>query len=106
MAFLILSWGMEFSRAFCMANRSLRFASGLPPPLLAATMISLASLVNRAPLSASILPFLRRMLCHFECPDTEQSSCAHYSLETIRDYSISQVGGQTTLGSTNLPRAA
>src|SRR5438552_67837 len=65
----MFSCGMELSRAFCTASRSRRLESGLAPPSLAAMMISRASLVKTLPRSASTLPFFRRILCHFECPD-------------------------------------
>src|SRR2546426_298702 len=60
---------MLVSRAFWIARRRRRLPSGLPPPCFAATMISRVTLVNVLPRSASILPFLSRMLCHLECPD-------------------------------------
>src|SRR5437773_1816364 len=66
---LMLSWGIECSRAFWIARRRRRLESGLPPPALAAIMISLASLVNRLPRLASCAPLRSRMLCHLECPD-------------------------------------
>src|SRR5262245_41694129 len=45
------------------------FPSGSPPPVLAATVISLMNLVNSLPRLASSAPFLCLILCHFECPD-------------------------------------
>src|SRR5437588_12376906 len=65
----MFSAGILLSRAFWTAIRRRTLASGLPPPALAATMISRASFVNALPRSASIFPFFKRMLCHFECPD-------------------------------------
>ncbi len=37
--------------------------------VLAATVISLDSLVNKTPFRASRIPFLCFMVLHFECPD-------------------------------------
>src|SRR4051794_26155826 len=89
----MLSAGMLASRAFWIAIRRRRFPSGLPPPAFAATMISRASLVNVLPRSASIFPFFKRMLCHFECPDIPCSfrACARDPRE---DYTIRRGEGQ------------
>src|SRR3954453_4667799 len=52
-----------------MALRRRALASGSPPPVRAATVISLINFVNSLPRLASSAPFLCLILCHFECPD-------------------------------------
>jgi hypothetical protein len=66
--------GIFSALAVAMAERSLGFASGSPPPILAATVISLISLVKILPRLASIAPFFLLMVLHLECPDTFTSS--------------------------------
>src|ERR1051326_585425 len=51
------------------AFRRRALPSGSPPPLRAATVISLINFVNNLPRLASSAPFLCLILCHFECPD-------------------------------------
>src|SRR5690242_13505160 len=51
------------------ALRRRALPSGSPPPLRAATVISLINFVNSLPRLASSAPFLCLILCHFECPD-------------------------------------
>src|SRR5450755_4437158 len=71
MARSMLSLGIELSRAFWMAFARVAFDSGSGPPSLAATMIARASLENSCPRLASAAPFLRLMVAHLLCPDTE-----------------------------------
>src|SRR5258705_2752518 len=52
-----------------MALRRRALASGSPPPVRAATVISLMNLVKMLPRFASVAPFLCLIECHFECPD-------------------------------------
>src|SRR5215212_1930173 len=52
-----------------MALRRRALASGSPPPVRAATVISLINFVNSLPRLASSAPFLCLILCHLECPD-------------------------------------
>src|SRR5215510_14601073 len=52
-----------------MALRRRALPSGSPPPVRAATVISLMNLVNSLPRLASSAPFLCLILCHLECPD-------------------------------------
>src|ERR1043166_2858361 len=65
----MVSFGMLPALASRIALRKRAFASGSPPPLRAATVISLINLVNSLPRLASSAPFLCLILCHFECPD-------------------------------------
>jgi len=58
MALSILSFGMFSAFALATASRSLEFASGSPPLILTAVVISLMSFVNIWPLFASAAPFL------------------------------------------------
>src|SRR5271169_4041880 len=69
MARLMLSWGILAPLAATMAERSLGFESGSPPPPRAAIMISLMMRVNAFPRLASVAAFLCLMVAHFECPD-------------------------------------
>src|SRR3954447_7214620 len=55
--------------ASAIALRRRALPSGSPPPLRAATVISLINFVNSLPRLASSAPFLCLILCHFECPD-------------------------------------
>src|SRR5687767_3939575 len=70
MARSMLSFGMEFSRAFSIAFASARLAAGSGPPSRAATMIARTSFENSCPRFASAAPFCRRIECHLLCPDT------------------------------------
>src|ERR1043166_7609643 len=65
----MVSFGILPALASLIALRKRAFASGSPPPLRAATVISLMNLVNSLPRLASSAPFLCLILCHFECPD-------------------------------------
>jgi hypothetical protein len=65
----MLSEGIFTLFAFSIAILNLALASGLPPPVLAAIVNSLASLVNTLPLTASSLDFLCLIFAHFECPE-------------------------------------
>src|SRR4029077_8198110 len=64
------SVGMLISRAFCIARRSRKLPSGLPPPSLAAIVISRLARVKAWPRFASTMAFLCLMPAHLECPDT------------------------------------
>src|SRR5687767_10134120 len=65
----MVSLGMLPALASRTALRRRALPSGSPPPLRAATVISLINLVNSLPRLASSAPFLCLILCHFECPD-------------------------------------
>src|SRR5207244_10780828 len=69
MARSIVSLGMLPALASRMALRRRALASGSPPPVRAATVISLINLVKSLPRLASVAPFLCLIECHFECPD-------------------------------------
>src|SRR5205807_7254238 len=106
------SAGILLSRAFWTAIRRRTLASGLPPPALAATMISRASLVNALPRSASIFPFFKRMLCHFECPDIHSplrlcqgNEKKLYHLGRFRSKPRHGVGGRGLFGESSQPLA-
>src|SRR5690349_18022044 len=66
----MLSFGIEYERAFSMAFWSARFAAGSGPPSLAAAMIARESFVKSAPRFASAAPFLCLIDDHLLCPDT------------------------------------
>src|SRR5689334_8159823 len=67
----MLSFGMEYDRAFSIAFCSARFADGSPPPSFAATMIARVSFEKSLPRFASAAPFLCLIDDHLLCPDTE-----------------------------------
>src|SRR5512143_2103099 len=69
MAFSMLSAGIEAFLAAWTAERSRGFDSTLPPPTLAAIVISLISFVKRRPRFASAAPFLCLIVLHLLCPD-------------------------------------
>src|ERR671932_483457 len=66
----MLSFGIEYERAFSIAFWSARFAAGSPPPSFAATMIARESFENSLPRFASAAPFLCLIDDHLLCPDT------------------------------------
>src|SRR5918912_2772638 len=66
----MLSFGIDASRAFSIALRSARFASGSGPPSRAATMIARASFEKSCPRRLSVTPLAWRIECHLLCPDT------------------------------------
>src|SRR5690349_3982417 len=65
----MLSFGIEYERAFSIAFWSARFPDGSPPPSRAATMIARVSLEKSLPRLASAAPFLCLIECHLLCPD-------------------------------------
>src|SRR3954453_9765971 len=66
----MLSFGIEYERAFSIAFASARFPSGSPPPSFAATMIARESFEKSLPRLASAAPFLCLIDDHLLCPDT------------------------------------
>src|SRR5689334_4719231 len=68
----MLSFGMEYDRAFSIAFCSARFADGSPPPSFAATMIARVSFEKSLPRFASAAPFLCLIVDHLLCPDTRR----------------------------------
>src|SRR4029078_1245172 len=65
----MLSFGIEFSRAFSMAFWSAMFPPGSGPPSRAATMIARVSFEKSWPRFASVAPFFRLIDAHLLCPD-------------------------------------
>src|SRR5437773_8805126 len=74
----MLSFGMEYDRAFSIAFCSARFPAGSGPPSLAATMIARESFEKSLPRFASAAPFLCLIDDHLLCPDTR---CLPYKIE-------------------------
>src|SRR4051794_8423730 len=68
----MLSFGMEYERAFSIAFCSARFPAGSPPPSRAATMIARVSFEKSLPRLASAAPFLCLIEDHLLCPDTHR----------------------------------
>src|SRR5581483_7533863 len=66
----MLSFGIEYERAFSIAFCSARFPAGSAPPSFAATMIARVSLEKSLPRLASAAPFLCLIDDHLLCPDT------------------------------------
>src|SRR5438477_9332781 len=65
----MLSFGMEYERAFSTAFCSARFPSGSGPPSFAATMIARESFEKSLPRLMSAAPFLCLIVDHLLCPD-------------------------------------
>src|SRR6187397_1995678 len=68
----MLSFGIEYERAFSIAFWSARFEPGSEPPSLAATMIARDSFEKSLPRFASAAPFLCLIVDHLLCPDTRR----------------------------------
>src|SRR5213595_1070704 len=68
----MLSFGMEYDRAFSIAFCSARLFTGSPPPSFAATMIARDSFEKSLPRFASAAPFLCLIEDHLLCPDTRR----------------------------------
>src|SRR5256885_15606921 len=68
----MLSFGIEYERAFSIAFCSARLPPGSGPPSLAATMIARDSFENSLPRFASAAPFLCLIEDHLLCPDTRR----------------------------------
>src|SRR6266540_7296276 len=66
----MLSFGIEYERAFSIAFCSARFPAGSAPPSFAATMIARESFEKSLPRFASAAPFLCLIDDHLLCPDT------------------------------------
>src|SRR5205814_5444794 len=66
---LMLSAGMLTSLAVSIAALSRMLPLGSPPPFFAATVISRRILEKSLPRWTSVLPFLRLICAHRECPD-------------------------------------
>src|SRR5918994_2715293 len=68
----MLSFGIEYERAFSIAFCSARLPAGSGPPSFAATMIARESLEKSFPRFASAAPFLCLIDDHLLCPDTHR----------------------------------
>src|SRR2546427_11836611 len=68
----MLSFGIEYERAFSIAFCRARFPAGSGPPSFAATMIARESLEKSFPRLASAAPFLCLIDDHLLCPDTQR----------------------------------
>src|SRR5215218_3317073 len=71
MARSMLSFGMLFDFASAIAARRRGLPAGSPPPMRAATVISLRMRVKILPRLASAAPFLCLMVLHLLWPDME-----------------------------------
>src|SRR6187551_1976492 len=68
----MLSFGIEYERAFSIAFWRARFDPGSEPPSFAATMIARDSFEKSLPRFASAAPFLCLIDDHLLCPDTQR----------------------------------
>src|SRR2546423_11805173 len=68
----MLSFGMEYERAFSIAFCRARLPAGSGPPSFAATMIARESFEKSLPRFASAAPFLCLIDDHLLCPDTHR----------------------------------
>src|SRR2546428_13435781 len=74
----MLSFGIEYERAFSTAFCRARLPAGAGPPSFAATMMARESFEKSLPRLASAAPFLCLIDDHLLCPDTHRLS---YSVE-------------------------
>src|SRR5579884_21461 len=81
----MLSFGIEFDRAFSIAFWSAMFPAGSAPPSFAATMIARVSLEKSLPRFASAAPFLCLIDDHLLCPDTLLPFLPHDVQEPLVD---------------------
>src|ERR1041384_6316233 len=89
----MLSFGMEYERAFSTAFSSARLPAGSGPPSFAATMIARESLEKSFPRFASAAPFLCLIVDHLLCPDTRR--LPHLVQEELVDPRVvGQLGGE------------
>src|SRR6201999_3463682 len=65
----MLSFGIEYERAFSIAFCNERLLAGSPPPSFAATMIARESFEKSLPRLTSAAPFLCLIDDHLLCPD-------------------------------------
>src|SRR3712207_77940 len=79
----MLSFGMLCARAERIELRRRTFAAGSPPPIFAAIVISLASLLKSAPRLTSSAPFSRFTLDHLLCPAMPVDVDQAQSLSTL-----------------------
>src|ERR687888_335670 len=68
----MVSFGMEYDRAFSIAFWRARLPAGSGPPSFAATMIARESFEKSLPRFASAAPFLCLIDDHLLCPDTHR----------------------------------
>src|SRR5580765_9025143 len=68
----MLSFGIEYERAFSIAFCRARLPAGSAPPSFAATMIARESFEKSLPRLASAAPFLCLIDDHLLCPDTHR----------------------------------
>src|ERR687887_1577340 len=68
----MLSFGIEYERAFSIAFCNARLPAGSGPPSFAATMIARESFEKSLPRFASAAPFLCLIEDHLLCPDTHR----------------------------------
>src|SRR5437868_10092683 len=99
----MVSFGIEYERAFSIAFCSARFAAGSPPPSFAATMSARVSFVNSCPRFASAAPFLCLIVDHLLCPDTRR--LLHLREEQLVDARVvGQLGMERGDENPSLPR--
>src|SRR5437660_5299268 len=67
----MLSFGIEYERAFSIAFASARLAAGSGPPSRAATISARESFEKSLPRLASAAPFLCLIELHLLCPDMQ-----------------------------------
>src|SRR5919106_14575 len=97
----MLSFGMEYERAFSIAFCRARLPPGSGPPSRAATMIARDSFEKSLPRFASAAPFLCLMDDHLLCPDTRlllhlfQKTLVH--AEIVRQLRVERRDEEATL---------
>src|SRR6516225_9696779 len=94
MAFLIVSPGIDWPFASAIALRRRGLFPGSPPPMRAATVISLISFVKSLPRLASSAPFLCLIVAHLEWP------LIGVLLQRVREKAPSTPAAEQVVGST------
>src|SRR5690242_14321940 len=99
MARVTLSLGILAARALSIAARSRGFPVASPPPMRAATVSSLLSLVLTLDRLASTAAFLCLMVLHLLCPDMKplparRSHCSDVSYHSPRGQATFSNAGQ------------
>src|SRR5262249_6298712 len=86
----MLSFGIEYERAFSIAFCRARLPDGSGPPSRAATMIARVSFEKSLPRFASAAPFLCLIDDHLLCPDNRPRSRRRQSLR-LRSLALRRV---------------
>src|SRR5438045_7749208 len=93
----MLSFGMEYERAFSIAFCSARLPAGSGPPSFAATMIARESFEKSLPRFASAAPFLCLIDDHLLCPDIQFLQESFVDAGVVRQLGMERSGEEAAL---------